>query len=100
LRYAPNPKNKRTTPYTNLDSAKFIARLREALRTGIAWNMRESDKDIVSLATIVREPFIPTPRLSVALVMRQDVLIHRDQPELESSLLQLAADLERQLGQR
>lgn len=100
LRYAPDPGNKRASPYANHDPKKFIARLRDAKKSGIAWNVRETDKDIVSLAAVVREPFIPLPRLAVALVMRQEELIHRDTTELEAALRSLAAKLERELGQR
>lgn len=98
--YAPSPDESPTTPYTNRDVQRFFARLREARKTGVAWNVRESNKDIVSLAAIVREPFITEPRLAVALVLRHDALVHRDHAELETAILKLAATLERKLGRR
>lgn len=100
MRYSPIGDNRQITPYTNRDPAKFIARIREARKNGLAWNLRETDSNIVSLATTIREPFIPTPRLAVALVMRQEALIHRDTKELETALKDLATELETQLGQR
>lgn len=99
-RYAPDPAARPVTPYTNRDPAKFLARLAQARDTGVAWNIRESARDIVSLAAAVREPFIPRPRLAVALVLRHDELRYRDQPELEAAVRKLAATLERELGGR
>lgn len=98
--YTPPPEEKSVTPYTIRDPQKFIAQLREARKTGVAWNRRESSKDHVSLATVVREPFIPQPRLAVAFLMRHEELALRDHRELEQALLKLAADLERKLGRR
>lgn len=100
LRYAPTPEELSITPFTIRDPQKFVAQLREVRKTGVAWNRRESSKDHVSLATIVREPFIPQPRLAVAFLMRHEELALRDHKELEQALLKLAADLERKLGRR
>jgi DNA-binding IclR family transcriptional regulator len=97
---APPTEEKSITPYTIRDPQKFFAQLREVKKTGIAWNRRESSKDHVSLATVVREPFIRQPRLAVAFLMRHEELALRDHKELEQALLKLAADLERKLGRR
>lgn len=96
--YAPNPDEDPITPYTNRNTERFFAQLREVSITGIAWNHRESSKDHVSLATFVREPFIPTPRLAVALLMRYDELRLRDTLELETFLRSFAAELEQAMG--
>jgi DNA-binding IclR family transcriptional regulator len=98
--YAPVPEERSSsiTPYTNIDKKRFIAQLRQARERGIAWNQRESSSDHVSLAAVVREPFIPQARLAVALLMRYEELRLRDEAELEHALLALASDLERMLG--
>lgn len=99
-RYAPGPGDAPETPYTNRDPAKFFARLREARESGVAWNIRETDKEIVSLAAVVREPFIPVPRLAVALVFRHEQRVHLDDAELVRAIKKLAETLEKQLGRR
>lgn len=99
-RYAPGPDDPPGTPYTNRDPRKFLARLREARDSGVAWNVRETDKDIVSLATVVREPFVAQPRLAVALVLRHEERLHRDDAELVREIKRLAETLEKQLGRR
>ncbi len=98
--YAPQPGDKPITPYTNRNPRKFLTELRRIRKTGIAWNMRESSESHVSLATVVREPFISQPRLTVALVLRMEAFPDRDPDELEAALRELAADLERELGSR
>lgn len=99
-RYAPGNDEAPATRYTNRDPKKFLAQLREAHRAGFAWNRRESSKDHVSVAAVLREPFIDPPRLAVALLMRHEAFALRDQKELEVELLKLAGELERELGSR
>lgn len=98
--YAPAPHESPTTPYTNRDPRRFFASLREARESGVAWNIRETDQDIVSLATVVREPFVPLPRLAVALVFRHEQRVHYDDTELADAIRKLAATLEKNLGRR
>jgi DNA-binding IclR family transcriptional regulator len=98
--YAPGAGAAPLTASTNLDPERFYAQLREAKKQGFAWNRRETSKEHASVATVVREPFIHHPRLAVALLMREDDIMMRDLPELERSLLALAALLERELGGR
>jgi len=97
-KYAPQPGDSPATPFTNEDPGQFFAELREAKETGIAWNLRESSVNHVSLATVLSEPFIPVPRLAVALVLRQSDFEARSRADLEKSLRHLACELERQLG--
>lgn len=99
-KYSPSHDDLPATRYTNRDPGKFMAQLREAKRTGFAWNRRESSKDHVSVSAVVREPFIDPPRLAVALLMRHEVFALRDQKELEEALLKLAGELEKELGAR
>lgn len=99
-KYAPPSDGETITPYTNSDTNRFFAQLKEAREKGIAWNYRESSEELVSLATVIREPFITQPRLAVALLIPYDIFKLRDEHELEQALLSLAADLERKLGQR
>ncbi len=100
MKYAPDNDDALATRYTNRDPQKFFAQLREARKTGVAWNRRESSKDHVSVAAVLREPFIDPPRLAVALLMRHEVFALRDQKGLEEALLKLAGKLERELGAR
>ncbi len=99
-RYAPDPTENPVTRWTNRDPEKFFAQLRLAKKTGVAWNRRESNKGYVSVATVVNEPFIAPPRLAVALLMRHEAFATRDQAELETDLMKLAGELERELGSR
>lgn len=96
--YVPHEDDKATTQYTNLSSEHFYAQLRLARERGFAWNIRESSKEHVSVAAVVREPLVNPPRLAVALLLRHDAYIHRDQNELEQSVLKLAERLERVLA--
>lgn len=98
--YAPSADETRITAFTNLNPEKFYAQLRDAAARSIAWNHRESSKDGVSLAAVVHEPFVKPARLSVALLMRHESYMTRDQAELEAALLQLATKIEQSLGSR
>lgn len=98
--YAPKPDDKPMTPFTNRSPRKFLAELRTVRKTGLAWNHRETSSEHVSLATFVREPFIPLPRLAVALVLHESDFKQRDVGQLESNLRKLALDLEQELGSR
>jgi DNA-binding IclR family transcriptional regulator len=96
--YAPRENDKATTPYTNLSPEHFYAQLRQARERGFAWNIRESSKDHVSVAAIMHEPLVNPPRLAVSLLLRYDAYIHRNQSELEQSVVKLAERLERILA--
>lgn len=96
--YAPRAGDPATTPYTNLDRERFFAQLREARKNRFAWNHREAGPDHVSVAAVVREPLVNPPRLAVALLIRHDAYILRDQHELEERVLQLADRLGRVLA--
>lgn len=96
--FAPQPDDRPVTPHTNLDRERFFAQLREARAKGYAWNHRETSVDHVSVAAVVREPLVNPPRLAVALLLRHDAYVFRDQQELEKSVLQLADRLSRLLA--
>ena len=96
--YAPQPSDRSLTSFTNREIQRFYAQLREARTKHLAWNRRESSSDHVSVATVVREPFIDQPRLTVALLLRQETLVMRDHKELEEAVLALAKTLEKELG--
>lgn len=96
-KYAPsgdagNPSQK------NPQAERFYGHLREARDKRVSWNIGKSDSNYVSLAAIVREPFITQPRLAVALLLRYEELHLRDRNELEQAVLVLAAELEHILG--
>ncbi|HEY0945869.1 MAG TPA: helix-turn-helix domain-containing protein [Opitutaceae bacterium] len=96
--YGPQPDDRPITPHTNLDRERFFAQLREARKNQFAWNHRETSVDHVSVAAVIREPLVNPPRLAVALLIRHDAYILRDQKELENSVLQLADRLGRLLA--
>ncbi|MDR2673654.1 MAG: helix-turn-helix domain-containing protein [Opitutaceae bacterium] len=96
--YAPREGDKAATPHTNLSPARFYAQLRQARAAGFAWNIRETSVDHVSVAAVVREPLVNPPRLAVAILLRHDAYLHRDQHELEQSVLALADRLGRVLA--
>ena len=96
--FAPQPGDLLPTPFSNRDVQRFYAQLTEARTRRVAWNRRESSSDHVSVATVVREPFIDPPRLTVALLFRQETLVLRDHGELEEAVFELAAKLEKELG--
>ncbi len=96
--YAPREGDGAVTPYTNLSSERFHAQLRQAREAGFAWNIRETSVDHVSVAAVVREPLVNPPRLAVAILLRHDAYLHRDQHELEQAVLALADRLGRVLA--
>jgi DNA-binding IclR family transcriptional regulator len=98
--YAPDPSETPTTPFTTSSRTKFLAEIRKVKKAGLAWNHRETSLSHVSLATVVREPFITVPRLAVALVLRVENFEKRDPVALENDLRELASELERELGSR
>jgi DNA-binding IclR family transcriptional regulator len=98
--YAPDPDDVPATPFTTRSRSQFLAGLRKVKKAGLAWNLRETSPSHVSLAAVVREPFIPVPRLAVALVLRQENFEQRDPGVLENDLRELASELERELGSR
>lgn len=100
MQYAPLPDETPLTRFTNLSPRKFIEEIKNVRKRGLAWNNRETSPAHVSLAAIVREPFIPEPRIAVALVLRQEDYELRDPSDLEKQLLELAAELELELGSR
>jgi DNA-binding IclR family transcriptional regulator len=96
--YAPREGDEAVTPHTNLSPERFYAQLRQAREAGFAWNIRETSVDHVSVAAVVREPLVNPPRLAVAILLRHDAYLHRDQHELEQSVLTLADRLGRVLA--
>ncbi|MGE9297230.1 MAG: IclR family transcriptional regulator [Puniceicoccales bacterium] len=96
-RYAP-PSDGENNAQNDHHIQRFYAQLREARERRVAWNIRKSDSNYVSLAAVVREPFISQPRLAVALLLRQEELRLRDPSELEEAVLALADELEHKLG--
>jgi len=100
LDYAPRANEQPVTPFSNQNPRKFVEELKAVKKNGLAWNHRESSADHVSLATVIREPFIAVPRLSVALVLRQEEFENRKADQLEVDLREFASELERELGSR
>jgi DNA-binding IclR family transcriptional regulator len=89
-----------TTPYTILNPSTFLSELKEVSQTRVAWNIRESDVDYASLAMALHEPFIPLPRLAIALVFPYEDFKKRDREELASQLSEIVKEMECELGSR
>lgn len=54
--FAPGPTSPRLTPHTNTDPERFFRELRLARVNGVAWNIRETAINIVSVAAPLPEP--------------------------------------------
>lgn len=97
-RFAPTKEDTPISKYTNMDPDKFYLQLKEARKRGLAWNHRESSIDHVSVAAVVREPFVNPPRMAVAFLFSHKELLYYDHAEIEKEILILAGKLESVLG--
>src|ERR1044071_3901467 len=79
--YAPQPGDKTESPYSNRDPQKFFAELRAARVNGVAWNLRERDATLSSVAAAIRVGDKPWQR-AVGLALPHAEFIARDRHEL------------------
>ncbi len=90
--FAPGPASLRLTPHTNLDPARFFRELHLAREHGVAWNIRETAADIVSVAAPLIEPD-GSARYAVALLFPYDDWPLLDREDAAKRVKALAAKL-------
>lgn len=95
--YAPRAGDKPHTPHSNLDPARFFAELRAARLNGVAWNLRERDVNLCSVAAPIRWGEPPASR-AVAIALPYTEWVARDRDELASQVRALADDVSRVLN--
>ncbi len=90
--YAPKPTDASESPYTNRDPQKFFAELRAARVNGVAWNIRERDVSLCSVAAPIGAGERPWSRaLGIALPCNDWAV--RDREELAHLAKSLASEI-------
>jgi DNA-binding IclR family transcriptional regulator len=87
--YAPKSGDKTESPYSNRDPKKFFAELRAARVNGVAWNLRERDASLCSVAAPICVGEKPWQR-AVGLALPHDEWLVRDPEELAAQVTSLA----------
>ncbi len=90
--FAPRPGDRPSTPYSNLDPARFLAEVGAARRQGIAWNLRERDAALCSVAAALTVGDAPWTR-AIALALPHSEWILRDRTELADQVRLLASEV-------
>jgi DNA-binding IclR family transcriptional regulator len=87
--YAPKAGARPPTPYANLDPQKFLAEMRAARTSGIAWNLRERDASLCSVAAPICVGERPWNR-AIAIALPHHEWLLRDREELAGQVRALA----------
>ncbi len=95
--YAPKAGDKPESPYSNLDPQRFFAELRAARVNGVAWNVRERDATLCSVAAPIRSGEKPWSR-AVGLALPYNEWVVRDRDELAAQVTALAREISELLG--
>jgi DNA-binding IclR family transcriptional regulator len=90
--YAPQPGDSARSPYSNLDPQRFFAELRAARLNGVAWNLRERDASLCSVAAPLRVGACPWNR-AVGIALPYGEWVARDREELAAQVTALAAEI-------
>jgi IclR family pca regulon transcriptional regulator len=90
--YAPKPGDKTESPYSNRDPKKFFAELRAARVNGVAWNLRERDASLCSVAAPIGVGEKPWQR-AVGLALPYGDWVARDREELAAQVKALAGEI-------
>jgi DNA-binding IclR family transcriptional regulator len=90
--YGPKPDEKTDSPYSNLDPKRFLAEVRAARANGVAWNFRERDVHLCSVAAPLRVGEEPWTR-AVGLALPYNEWVVRDRVELAAQARSLANDI-------
>lgn len=90
--YAPRPGDEPSSPHANRDPAKFLSEVRAARVNGIAWNMRERDVSLCSVAAPIAVGERPWSR-AVGLVVPFKEWVVRDREELARQVQELAVEI-------
>jgi len=96
IEYAPTSREKPCTPYTNLNPHVFLRELRAARANGVAWNLRERDATLCSVASPISVGEQPWGR-AIAIALPYSDWVVRDREELASQVKNLAADVSEML---
>lgn len=97
--YAPQPGDTAASPYANLDPRRFLAELRAARLNGVAWNLRERDAALCSVAAPLRVGDQPWSR-AVGLALPYGEWVVRDREELATQVTALAGEISAHLERR
>lgn len=89
--YAPNPEDKAETPFTNHDPERFYAELRAARGEGVAWNLRERDPELCSVAAPISVGDKPWSR-ALGIALPYEEWSRRDLPSLALQTRRLASE--------
>lgn len=90
--YAPRPAEEVASPHANLDPQRFFAELRAARVNGVAWNRRERDVRLCSVAAPIRVGEEPWNR-AVGLALPYAEWAVRDRDELADRAKTLAGEI-------
>ncbi len=90
--YAPKPGDKTGSPFSNRDPQRFFAELRAARVNGVAWNLRERDASLCSVAAPLRVGELPWSR-AVGLALPYGDWVARDRTELAAEVTGLADEI-------
>lgn len=90
--YAPRPGDTAISPHTNLDPQRFLKELRTARVNGVAWNFRERDVDLCSVAAPICVGDKPWSR-AVGLALPWKEWVVRDREELAAQTRVLAQEI-------
>jgi DNA-binding IclR family transcriptional regulator len=87
--YSPRADDELSSPYATRDPRKFIAEVRAARVSGVAWNVRERDINLCSVAAPIAVGEKPWSR-AVGLVVPHRGWVVRDREELAGQVRELA----------
>lgn len=90
--YAPQPGDQVESPYSNRDPQKFFAELKAARVNGVAWNLRERDASLCSVAAPLRVGERPWNR-AVGIALPYSEWAARDREELAEQVTALATEI-------
>lgn len=95
--YAPRPGEDVSSPHANRDPARFLSEVKAARVNGVAWNVRERDVELCSVAAPIVVGEKPWTR-AVGLVVPHREWIVRDREELARQVKGLAEQISRLLA--
>lgn len=90
--YAPKPGDQLPSPFSNRDPKRFFAELRAARANGVAWNIRERDASLCSVAAPICVGEKPWNR-AVGLALPYGEWVARDREELAGQARSLAGGI-------
>lgn len=90
--YAPRAEDPAGSPYANRDPERFYSELRAARVNGVAWNLRERDARLCSVAAPIAAGERPWNRAAAIALPYQEWLV-RDREELAGAVKRLAGEL-------